>query len=78
MVCEFCLGRGAKYPVEFLKVWSGTLISDRYGGHDQVLKQAARVGVVCFAYARRKFDELIKDNPSPLGTQALQRIAALY
>ena len=78
MVYEFCLGRGAKYPLEFLKGWSGTLISDGYGVYEQVLKQQSRVGASCFAHARRKFDELVKDNLSPVGTQAIQRIAALY
>ena len=42
------------------------------------LKQESRVGAACFAHARRKFDELVKDNLSPVGTQAIQRIAALY
>ena len=78
VVYEFCLGRGAKYPLEFLKGWSGTLISDGYGVYEQVLKQESRVGAACFAHARRKFDELVKDNLSPVGTQAIQRIAALY
>ena len=78
VVYEFCLGRGAKYPLEFLKGWSGTLISDGYGVYDQVLKQQTRVGAACFAHARRKFDELVKDRLSPVGTQAIQRIAALY
>ena len=62
VVYEFCLGRGAKYPLEFLKGWSGTLISDGYGVYDQVLKQESRVGAACFAHSRRKFDELVKDN----------------
>lgn len=78
VVYEFCLGRGAKYPLEFLKGWSGTLISDGYGVYDQVLKQETRVGAACFAHSRRKFDELVKDNLSPVGTQAIRRIAALY
>ncbi len=78
VVYEFCLGRGAKYPLEFLKGWSGTLVCDGYGGYDQVLLQETRVGAACLAHARRKFDELVKDNLSPVGTQALQRIAALY
>ena len=30
------------------------------------------------AHARRKFDELIKENHSPVATQAVQRIAWLY
>jgi transposase len=78
VVYEFCLGRGAKYPLEFLKGWSGTLVCDGYGAYDQVLKQETRVGAACLAHSRRKFDELIKDNLSPVGTQAIQRIAALY
>jgi transposase len=78
VVYEFCLGRGAKYPLEFLKGWSGTLVCDGYGAYDQVMQQERRVGAACFAHARRKFDELIKDNLSPVGTQAIERIAALY
>ena len=78
VVYEFCLGRGAKYPLEFLKGWSGTLISDGYGVYKQVLKQETRIGAACFAHARRKFDELVKDRLSPVGTQAIQRMAALY
>lgn len=78
VVYEFCLGRGAKYPLEFLKGWSGTLLTDGYGAYDQVLKDDGRIGANCFAHARRKFDELVKDNLSPVGIQAIQRIAALY
>ena len=28
VVFDFCLGRGGKYPFEFLKGWSGTLVAD--------------------------------------------------
>lgn len=73
VVYGFCLGRGAKYPLEFLKGWSGTLVCDGYGGYDKVRGEETRVGAGCLAHARRKFDELIKDNLSPVGTQALQR-----
>lgn len=78
VVYEFCLGRGAKYPLEFLKGWSGTLVCDGYGVYEKVMEQDSRIGAGCFAHARRKFDELVKDNLSPVGTQAIQRIAALY
>ena len=27
---DFCIGRAAKYPIEFLKGWSGTLVCDGY------------------------------------------------
>jgi transposase len=78
VVYEFCSGRGAKYPLEFLKGWSGTLVCDGYGVYDKVMEEDSRIGAGCFAHARRKFDELVKDNLSPVGTQALQRIATLY
>ena len=78
VVYEFCVGRGAKYPLEFLKGWSGTLVCDGYGGYDKVMEEESRIGAGCLAHARRKFDELVKDNLSPVGTQAIQRIAALY
>ena len=78
VVYEFCLGRGAKYSLEFLKGWSGTLISDGSGVYDQVLRQESRVGAACVAHSRRKFDELVKDNLSLVGTQAIQRIATIY
>ena len=78
VVYEFCLGRGARYPLEFLKGWSSTLVSDGYGVYEQVFKQESRIGAACWAHARRKFDELVKDSLSPVGTQAIQRMAALY
>ena len=42
------------------------------------MEQDGRIGAGCFAHARRKFDELVKYNLSPVGTQAILRIASLY
>ena len=78
MVFDFCLGRGGKYPSEFLKGWSGTLVVDAYGGYDRVLSLEGRSTAYCVAHARRKFDELFKADASPVAAQALQRIAWLY
>ena len=80
VVFDFCLGRGGKYPTEFLKGWSGTLVVDAYGGYDGVLSLEGRSTAYCFAHARRKFDELIKTTPqaSPVAAEAIQRIAWLY
>ena len=80
VVFDFCLGRGGKYPAEFLKGWSGTLVVDAYGGYDGVLSLEGRSTAYCFAHARRKFDELIKTTPqaSPVAAEAIQRIAWLY
>ena len=78
VVYDFCVGRGAKYPVAFLQKWSGTLVCDGYAAYDTVFKLERRIEAGCLAHARRKFDELIKDSRSPVATQAVQRIAMLY
>ncbi|CDS51856.1 Mobile element protein [Polaromonas sp. CG9_12] len=78
VVYDFCIGRAAKYPVEFLKGWSGTLVCDGYKVYESVLKLETRIEAGCMAHARRKFDELIKENQSPVATHAVQRIAWLY
>ena len=75
---DFCTGRGAKYPAEFLKGWSGTLVRDEFKGYESVLKLEQRIGAGCLAHARRKFDELIKTGHSPVAAEAVHRIALLY
>jgi transposase len=75
---DFCVGRGAQYPIAFLKDWSGTLVRDEYKAYDSVVKLHDRQAAGCLAHARRKFDELLKDNNSPVATQAIQRIAWIY
>ena len=75
---DFCLGRGVKYPMVFLHGWAGTLVRDEFKGYDSVLKQSGRTAAGCLAHARRKFDELIKVNQSPVALQAVQRIALIY
>ena len=82
VVYDFCLGRGAKYPMAALQGWTGTLVRDEFAGYDSVLKlpgpMGARTAAGCLAHARRKFDELIKVNQSPVAQQAVQRIAGIY
>jgi len=78
VVYDFCLGRGGKYPLEFLKGWSGTLVVDAYGGYDAALALGGRSTAYCVAHSRRYFDELFKANASPVAAQAIQRIAWLY
>lgn len=78
VVYDFCAGRGGKYPHEFLKGWRGTLVVDAYGGYDATMSLEGRKTANCLAHARRKFDELVKANASPVAAQAIQRIAWLY
>ena len=78
VIYDFCAGRAGKYPLEFLKGWSGTLVRDEFSGYDATLLLDGRVGSGCMAHARRKFDELVKANASEVAKAAVQRIAWLY
>lgn len=78
VVYDFCVGRGAKYPMAFLEGWSGTITCDDYKGYDAVFRAQDRTEAGCLAHARRKFDELAKANASTVAVQAVQRIAGLY
>ena len=89
VVYDFCLGRGAQYPVAFLAGdertgvgrWAGTLLTDRYSVYDTVLDERVypdRVAAACVAHARRKFDELAKAGASPLAVEAIGRLARIY
>jgi hypothetical protein len=89
VVYDFCLGRGAQYPLAFLAGdaragqprWAGTLLSDRYSAYDTVLDARLypdRVAAACVSHARRKFDELARAGTSALADAAIGRFARLY
>ncbi len=75
VVYDFCVGRGAKYPMAFLRRWAGTITCDDYKGYDAVFRLEGRTEAGCLAHARRKFDELAKAHASPVAIQAIERIA---
>ena len=61
VVFDFCLGRGGKYPTEFLKGWSGHAGGRRLRRLRRLtLSLDGRSTAYCLAHARRKFDELVK------------------
>ena len=86
VVYDFCVGRGAQYPLALLggeqerPPWVGTLIRDEYAAYDRVIHAVrGRVAAGCLAHARRKFDELIRDGgKSAVASEAVARIAAIY
>jgi len=89
VVYDFCLGRGAQYPMAFLagdervghRRWAGTLLTDRYNAYDTVLDERVhpdRRPAACAAHARRKFDELAKAGTSALGEEAIRRFGRIY
>jgi len=89
VVYDFCLGRGAQYPVAFLggndplgeRRWAGTLLTDRYSAYDTVLDPQIhpdRRTAGCAAHARRKYEELARDGTSLLAVEAIRRFARIY
>ena len=76
VVFQFCAGRGAKYPVEFLKGWNGAIVCDDYKAYETVAKIGKRKEAGCGAHARRKFDEL--DDKSQVGREAIRRFERIY
>ncbi|MBA3589285.1 MAG: transposase [Methylibium sp.] len=75
MVYDFCTGR-AESPRWIPGGWSCTLVRDE--GLRRGAEPAGPTAAGCQAHARRKFDELIKCNASPVAMEALRRIAAIY
>src|SRR5258706_6337388 len=74
VVYEFCVGRGAKYPVEFLKGWDGTMVCDDYKAYATVAKIGVRTEAGCGAHARRRFEEL----DTPIGKEGVKRFERIY
>ena len=92
VIYEFCLGRGAQYPVAFLggkgppypeTAWNGTLITDQYAGFNAVLDTKLypqRKAAACAAHARRYFEELSRggSSASAVASEAMRRWARVY
>jgi len=92
VIYEFCLGRGAQYPLAFLgskgppqpePPWIGTLITDQYAGYNAALDASVyplRKSALCAAHARRRFEELSRGvaAASAVALEALQRWARIY
>jgi len=55
-------------------------VRDEYKVYERVMTaEPGRIAAGCLAHARRKFDELLRDNgKSAVATEALQRIARIY
>ena len=76
--CARCTPTGARSRGGVLARLGRHVLRDEFKGYDSMVKQEGRKGAGCLAHARRKFDELIKVNQSPVAQQAVQRIALIY
>ena len=69
--------RKAARPAEHLKAFRGILQVDGYAGYEALAADGKITLAACWSHARRKFYDL-HEAGSPVATEALARIAAIY
>jgi len=75
---RFTLDRSGIHPQTELKSFTGLLQADGYAGYDKLYEGGRVKEVACWAHFRRKIFENHLTSPTPLTTNLLDRIAALY
>src|SRR5579863_4562674 len=70
--------RKGEHPQAHLSKFTGTLQADGYAGFEQIYEAGRIQEAACWAHARRKFYDLVAAHKSPVATEALERIGALY
>lgn len=75
---QFTTDRTGAHPQKMLKDFTGFLQADAYAGYDPLYAKGCVTEVACWAHFRRKTVDLHKSTATPLTTDILGRIAALY
>jgi transposase len=71
--------RKGEHPERHLQGFRGWLQADAFAGFNRLYKEDGGIQeVACWAHVRRKFYDLQEAHPSPIASEALERIAALY
>jgi transposase len=70
--------RKGEHPRQHLKHFKGALQADAYAGFHHLYGNGAIYEVACWAHARRKFHDIHAIHASPITTEAISRIGALY
>src|SRR5271165_1183495 len=70
--------RKGEHPRAHLGKFTGTLQADGYAGFEQIYEAGRIREAACWAHVRRKFYDLVAAHKSPVATEALERIGALY
>ena len=70
--------RRAEHPREHLAGFAGVLHADGYAGFEGLYDDGRVVEAACWAHVRRKFFDLHASGKSPIASEALRRIQALY
>ncbi len=76
----FCYSpdRKGDHPKQHLRNFTGILQADGYAGFHHLYEGGRIQEAACWAHVRRKFYDIQVAHGSPLATEALERIAALY
>jgi hypothetical protein len=70
--------RKAERPMAHLAGFTGVLPVDGYGGY-RALAETSQVKLAfCWAHVHRRFHELTAAGPTPIATEVLERVKALY
>jgi transposase len=74
----YSANRKGEHPRAHLKGFSGILQADAFAGYAPLYQAGKVMEAACMAHARRKFHDIHVVHASPITTEALERIAALY
>ena len=70
--------RKGEHPQQHLRDFRGIFQADAYAGYSKLYEDGAIQQAPCLAHIRRKFYDLKEAHQSPIGIEALERIAPLY
>jgi transposase len=70
--------RKGEHPQQHLARFQGILQADAFAGFNKLYESGTIQQAPCMAHIRRKFFDLMKAHSSPIATEAVHRIAALY
>lgn len=70
--------RKGEHPRQHLERFHGVLQADGYAGFHHLYDTGQIVEAACWAHVRRKFFDLQQAHQSPMASEAIERIAALY
>ena len=70
--------RKGEHPQQHLSNFRGMLQANAYAGFNQLYEDGRVQQAPCLAHMRRKFCDLMEAHHSPIASEAVERIAALY
>ena len=76
---DYSPSRAGQYPQAFLQGYKGYLQADAFAGYDALYAKEPIIEVGCFAHARRKFEDIVKQSQQPgRAHTAMDFIGQLY